>query len=65
MNPIEQFNSFRLIFGMKCQDCTNQDTIFFLLGDLYNLEGHFINIKNISCNYACSVSNLSTFNDFV
>ena len=64
MNPIEQFNSFRLIFDMKCLDCANEDTIFFLLDDLYNSEGDFINKENINCNYTCSVCNLSTFIDF-
>ena len=50
---------------MKRRDYANEDTIFFLLGDLHNLEGDFINKKNISCNYTCSVCNLSTFIDFV
>ena len=48
MNLIEQFNFFRLIFDMKCLDCGNQETIYFCLGDLYNLEGDFINKKTLT-----------------
>ena len=48
MNLIEQFNVFRLIFEMKCLDCGNQETIYFCLGDLYNLEGDFINKKTLT-----------------
>ena len=65
MSLFELFNSFRLNFDMKCLDCANQETMKFCLGDLYNLEGDFINKRNIDYNYMCSICNLNTFIDFV
>ena len=64
MTPAEQFYCFQIIFDIKCLDCCNQNTIKFVLGDLFNLEGDFNNKKSIDCNYTCSVCKLKIFIDF-
>ena len=64
MTPTEQFNCFPLIFDVKCLDCCNKNIIHFFLGDSFNLEGEFINRKDIDCIYTCSVSKLEIFIDF-
>ena len=64
MTPAEQFRCFRLIFNIKCLNCCNQNTIKSVLRELFNLEGDFIDEKNIDCNYTCSVCKMKIFIDF-
>ena len=64
MTPAERFQSFRLIFDFKCLDCLNQNQIKCMLSDLFNLEGDFINSKNIDCNYRFLGCNLQIFIDY-
>lgn len=39
---IGKFKNFRLFFCLICIDCSHEENCYFLLGDLFNIEGNLI-----------------------
>lgn len=49
---IEKFKEFHLVFHLVCGDCQQEENFYFLLGDLFNIEGDLILSQVVHVNFS-------------